>query len=109
MTCREAASAELQHSLLQEVLMALQKLDLTTSGVGMLLRTQTAPRKVWAAQPAMQGRGRKAALRAQLVNQLSQSMPLMLGSYMNASSSTLQPAPCQSHPCCSKSVPDDQS
>ena len=44
MTCREAASAELQHSLLQEVLMALQKLDLTTSGVGMLLRIQTALR-----------------------------------------------------------------
>eukprot|EP00891_Asterochloris_glomerata_P003472 jgi/Astpho2/3472/e_gw1.00055.1.1_t len=29
--CREAASAELEHSLLQEVLMALQKLDLMTS------------------------------------------------------------------------------
>ena len=44
MACREAASAELEHSLLQEVLMALQKLDLMTSGVYILLRMQAAPR-----------------------------------------------------------------
>ena len=78
MTCREAASAELQHSLLQEVLMALQKLDLTTSGVGMLPRTQTAPRGSVGCSACSARQRKDMKLPSHMANQLHQSMPLTL-------------------------------